>query len=370
MSSGIGTHRGVAQPMRKQPMSHIVIDEFLQQPQTSLGVIVRSKQMNKFLSALTIACGFIISTALAQQTESPQHLYDIKPGMKAESVMAGLRISHVVTRDDSEVLGITAWTVVGKDRFANNPVESGQVLVKDGSVLDVTLWLTEGYSGEAVKLSQGLFETLYSHLVPSKTDTSASPPRPREATVKLAVLQLNPILDEQRISITFDDGAWFSIVIGKYGDVPRFVHVERGCTIAGGTKCDLTPNLPLQTPPIAVMAVTTPRTERPRVAIESWETEEGAGIFAPRPPKQNAQASDETPVFIQRCPQVAAVLERREGDYVLRFDHHYGQGSYSYNYTLFDNSGASLGSGSNLALWAAVDAACRGILGDSNSKVR
>jgi hypothetical protein len=115
----------------------------------------------------------------------------------------------------------------------------------------------------------------------------------------------------------------------------------------------------------------TPRSEtRPRVVIESWESEEGAGIFAARPPKQNAQALDEMPVFIQRCPQSAAVLEKHEGDYVLRFDHHYSQGSYSYGYTLFDGSGGSLGTGSGLALWAAVDAACKGILTDSGSKAR
>jgi hypothetical protein len=112
------------------------------------------------------------------------------------------------------------------------------------------------------------------------------------------------------------------------------------------------------------------RSDRPRVKLESWESEEGAGIFEPRPPRQNAQALNEMPMFIQRCPQVAAVLEKHDGDYVLRFDHHYAQGGYSYGYTLFDSSGQSLGTGSNLALGSAVDAACKGILNDWSSKAR
>jgi len=112
------------------------------------------------------------------------------------------------------------------------------------------------------------------------------------------------------------------------------------------------------------------RFDRPSVAIESWESEEGTGAFLPRPPRQNAQALAEMPVFIQRCPQVAAVLGRQNGNYVLRFDHHYAQGGYSYGYTLFDGRGQSLGTGSNLALGSAVDAACKGILNDWSFKPR
>jgi hypothetical protein len=104
--------------------------------------------------------------------------------------------------------------------------------------------------------------------------------------------------------------------------------------------------------------------------IESWESEEASVIFAARPPRQNAQALDEMPVFIQRCPQAAAVVEKHEGDYVVRFDHHYGQGSYSYGYTLFDPNGGSLGAGSNLAVWTAVDTACKEILTDWASRTR
>jgi hypothetical protein len=120
--------------------------------------------------------------------------------------------------------------------------------------------------------------------------------------------------------------------------------------------------------PIPTAGGTPASQTKPRVVIESWESEEASGIFAARPPRQNAQALDEMPVFIQRCPQAAAAVEKHEGDYVLRFDHHYAQGNYSYGYTLFDGSGGSLGSGSSLALWAAADAACKGILSDWSSR--
>jgi hypothetical protein len=104
---------------------------------------------------------------------------------------------------------------------------------------------------------------------------------------------------------------------------------------------------------------------RPRVAIESWET---AGIFKPQ---RNSQPLEEMPVLIQRCPQVAAVLERQEGDYFLRLERHFidHDGDY-YQYSLFDGSGAALGTGSNLSLSAAADAVCKGILSDWDSRAR
>ena len=322
------------------------------------------------LSKLGLTCGLLISIAFAQQPPGPQHLYEVRPGMKEQIVIAGLGATHTVARYQSEAYGITTWTVVGKDNLATNPAENGQVSVKDGAVLSVTLWLTQAYNGEAVNLSQELFENLYSHLGRVKTDARGNRLGVRDAAVKLEVWQLSPILDEQRISFSFDDGTWFSIVIGNYGKIPRFVHAEKGCTSVVGGQCDLTPVPSTQAPPVAAIQAAAGHTERPRVALESWESEEGTGIFLPRPPRQNAQALAEMPVFIQRCPQVAAVLERRDGDYVLRFDHHYAPGGYSYGYTLFSGGGQSLGTGSNLALGSAVDAACKGILNDWSSNAR
>lgn len=108
----------------------------------------------------------------------------------------------------------------------------------------------------------------------------------------------------------------------------------------------------------------TPSETRPRVVIDSWES---AGIFLPH---HNQQPLDEVPTFIQRCPQVAAALEKREGDYDLRIERHSYDGSSSYEYSIFDGSGGSIGTGSSPALSAVVDAACKGILDDWSSRSR
>ena len=111
-------------------------------------------------------------------------------------------------------------------------------------------------------------------------------------------------------------------------------------------------------------ATATTRTQsKPRVAIDSWEM---SGIYT----RHNSQPLDEMPTFIQRCSQVSAALEKREGDYFLRLERHSNQGADYYQYSLFDPSGAALGTGSNLALPAAVDSACKGILSDNSSKAR
>jgi hypothetical protein len=173
-----------------------------------------------------------------------------------------------------------------------------------------------------------------------------------------ASLYLRDSLDEQRLTFV-DEKAIPRVGIGLVKSEPSEIMAD-----ASGNTIWYAP------PASAIGAGTAPSVTRPRVVIESWESEEASGIFAARPPRQNAQALDEMPVFIQRCPQAAAAVEKHEGDYVLRFDHHYGQGSYSYGYTLFDPNGGSLGAGSNLALWTAVDTACKGMLTDWASRTR
>jgi hypothetical protein len=77
---------------------------------------------------------------------------------------------------------------------------------------------------------------------------------------------------------------------------------------------------------------------KPRVAIESWAVTQ---MFKPQ---KNAQPFDEMPVFVQKCPQVAAALEKTEGDYFLRLEHHYiYQGTDFYQYSLLKWRGHCIG---------------------------
>lgn len=77
---------------------------------------------------LMIVSPILISAALAQETASPKHLYEVRPGMKEQTVLTGLGATHTVSK--GELNGLTVWTVLGKGNFANTPSENGTISIQ------------------------------------------------------------------------------------------------------------------------------------------------------------------------------------------------------------------------------------------------